>query len=326
MLPVDVFELDAGGNCTYTNAAWQEMAGLEQDEAMGLRWLQAVHPEDVRTLTANRRDAMKRALDIETEFRFVHADGMVRWIHSHATPILRDDQLQGYVGVTEDITERRRAVAEMKASLEEKEVLLREVHHRVKNNLQLVTSLLNLQAGYLKDPNVLAVFEDSQRRVRAMALVHEMLYAHTSLARIEIDLYLKQLAQTILRSFTDSRHRIEFEPKLAPLTLLPDVAIPLGIIVNELLTNACKHGRLEDHPLKLTLELSRIEPDGIALHFSDNGPGMPADFDPATNKSLGFRLITLLTKQLRASLDSPVANGPATYKLRLQTETQTHGS
>ncbi|MCC5023401.1 MAG: PAS domain-containing protein [Candidatus Synoicihabitans palmerolidicus] len=255
-LPVGVYETDARGIITYVNYTWMRIAGCKDLPAHGNEWIEHVHPENRESLLRAWSHAINDQADFSLEFRFQHPDGTIRWVHSSATLIEREHRASGYVGVNEDITAQRDSIQRMAASLSEKEVLLREVHHRVKNNLQLVTSLLNLQAGYIKDASVLEGFRESQRRVRAMALVHEMLYAHTSLARIQIDVYFKPLAQTIIRSFPNASSGITLEGNIAPLALLPDVTIPLGLIVNELLTNACKHGLATQSELTLTLSVS----------------------------------------------------------------------
>ncbi len=314
-LPVGVFETGADGRCTYTNSSWQRIAGLSAEEAVGDEWGQTLHPDDRQNVFDTWSESMAQLSDFELEFRFQHRDGAVRWVHSSATPIRRDHHVVGFVGVLEDITERRASVERMAASLTEKEVLLREVHHRVKNNLQLVVSLLKLQAAGINDPLALEQFQESQRRVRTMAMVHEMLYAHTSLARVQIDVYLTQLAQGVTRSFQSQDIKVALDLNLAPVSLTPDQSIPLGLIVNEMLTNAHKHGARPGHELRVQLTLTEVGRGHLVLTLADNGPGIPPDHDPTQSTSLGNRLISLLSKQIRGDLTSPKPGEPAHYRL-----------
>lgn len=317
VLPIGIWEVNAEGDCLYTNRAYQESTELTLEETLGRGYTTAVHPEDVDGLFAAWNRFVTGTESFEHEFRFRTKSGQIRWVHSQGTAIKRDGQTLGYVGANLDITESRQAMNDMAASLHEKEILLREVHHRVKNNLQLVSSLLNLQAGYISDPTTLTVFRESQQRIRSMALVHEMLYAHTSLASIQIDVYLKELAGSLRRNFPDFAARILPSFNIAPLHIQPEKAIPLGLIVNELLTNAFKHGMRDDSPLEISIDLQPDTAGRAVLQFSDNGPGMPADVEVKTPKSLGLRLISLLSRQLQATVTLPQAGQPAHFEFIL---------
>lgn len=323
VLPVGIYETDANGNCTYANDSWCEITGLSVAESLDSGWGGAIHSEDRDAVYSEWSKAVKEIRDFDFDFRFQHPDGSIRWVHSVATSIIREGELLGFVGVNEDITERRRSVDAMAASLAEKETLLREVHHRVKNNLQLVSSLLNLQMGYVKDETALNLFRESQGRVRSMAMIHEMLYSHTELARINAADYLKTLATAVLRIMTASPNRVNLVDKLTPVALNPDRAIPLGLILNELLTNSVKYGASGENLINVNLELTQSERGNIQLDYSDDGPGLPPDFNPKETKSLGFRLIGLLSKQLRAELTPPQGGERLHYRIEFQADDPT---
>lgn len=219
--------------------------------------------------------------------------------------------------ITLRVTSRRLA-----ASLAEKDTLLHEVHHRVKNNLQLVMSLFKLQANHPENSDPSTLFAESQRRLHSIALMHEMLYAHPSLTHLQLDRYLEQLTQHAIRSFSTRQRPVHLQLDAEPLTVTPDLAIPLGLIVNELLTNACKHGGQAEQELLITLRLRRSEPHAFELDFSDNGPGIRSSGTTPT-EGLGERLIVLLSRQIRAKLCTPAPDGPARYTLLIPVSTPT---
>jgi two-component sensor histidine kinase/integral membrane sensor domain MASE1 len=201
------------------------------------------------------------------------------------------------------VSERQQAEERLKVSLREKEVLLKEIHHRVKNNLQVISSLLNLQADSIKDPQVLALFEDCQYRINAMALIHQSLYRADNLARIDFGAYLRTLAADLLRACAGDSARITLTTAADDLMLSLDTAIPCGLLVNELLTNSLKHAFPNEQPGKIQVDLRR-EPDGqIVLRVCDTGVGLPAGVDLQTTDSFGLQLVRILSRQLQAIID-----------------------
>jgi PAS domain S-box-containing protein len=205
------------------------------------------------------------------------------------------------VGVARDITERRRAEEQIRSSLHEKEVLLREIHHRVKNNLQIVSSLLSLQSEYIVDQEMLRFFRESQNRVKSMALVHEKLYQSTNLASVDFDGYLRELALQLVRASAADAGKIELRLDTHAVALPIDKAIPCGIIVNELVTNALKYA----FPGGRGVLYVGCDTDGgqeIHLIVGDDGVGLPADFDIDHVETLGLTLVQMLCEQLQARL------------------------
>ncbi|MCJ7813450.1 response regulator [bacterium] len=172
--------------------------------------------------------------------------------------------------------ERKRAEEKIKASLQEKELLLKEIHHRVKNNLQVITSLLHLQSYHIKDPKTLEMFKESQDRVRSMALVHEKLYRSPDLAKIDFAQYIKSLTHGLYRSYSIDPKQIELKSKVEDVFLSIDMAVPCGLIVNELVSNSLKHGFPPQWEGKgrIGIVLRRKGDDQIELIVKDNGIGM----------------------------------------------------
>jgi two-component sensor histidine kinase len=239
-----------------------------------------------------------------------------------------------YEQAQREIARRKEAEEQIKASLREKEVLLKEIHHRVKNNLQVVSSLLYLQSEIITDPVVLDMFQDSQHRVRSMALVHERLYQAQDLSRIDFSDYVWDLANHLLSSYSMSADRVKLEMEADSVALDVDTAVPCGLIINELVSNSLKHAfpahsaptngtqghadgqNVEAHkdpmarsPGKILIQL-RLDAGGqLQLLVSDNGVGIPADFDMDNTESLGLLLVNSLVRQLRGTLELSTAAG-----------------
>lgn len=212
-----------------------------------------------------------------------------------------------------DITERRRAQQVLEQALQEKTVLLNEVHHRVKNNLQVITSLLNLQANNVDDPRVRDILNESQNRVRAMALTHQLLYERKDFSRMDLGDYLDRLAQLLRGAYRSSASGVELqlERPERPVYLDLERAIPCGLVVNELVTNAFKHAFPGQRTGTITIALSSGS-DRLTLAVRDDGVGLPEGFDFDNVKSLGLQLVPLLVDQLHGTLQM-VRDGGAHY-------------
>jgi len=212
-------------------------------------------------------------------------------------------QSQAAVLVGIDITEQKQAEAELQTSLREKIVLLKEIHHRVKNNLQIISSLLDLQSQRLTDPQVLDIFQQSANRVKSMALIHNQLYQSTSLEKIDFAEYIDTLATYLFQSYGANRNVIELQIDIEPISLNLDTAIPCGLLLNELLSNALKYAFPESRPGVITIKLTSECDRRLTLTVQDNGIGLPEGFESENPKTLGFQLIQALTEQLEGELD-----------------------
>ncbi len=191
----------------------------------------------------------------------------------------------------------------LRASEERKEALLREVHHRVKNNLAVICSLFYLQSTHTKDQETVRIFRDMENRVHSMALVHESLYGSENLARIDFAEYAQALAEDILSSHGSPSVPVQLKSELEPLIMSADLAVPCGLILNELISNALKHGFPNGVGGEIRLTLRRGLDDPCTLRVEDSGVGIPASLDINTSKSLGLRLVRSLTQQIRGSFE-----------------------
>ncbi len=221
------------------------------------------------------------------------------------SPIFDDEgELTGSVHIAKDITERKKAEGRIKASLEEKEVLLREIHHRVKNNMQVISSLLRLQSRKIEDDKSINIFRECQNRVESMALIHMQLYQSESLANIDFAEYVKELMQNLITSYDIDPGKIALTIDVEKISLGIELAIPCALLINEMISNCLKHafGEGASGQIKISMQLSEI--DQIELTISDNGVGIPEDLDFRKTESLGMQLIiSLAENQLQGEIE-----------------------
>jgi len=210
-----------------------------------------------------------------------------------------------------DVTERKRVEEQLKASLKEKEVLLKEIHHRVKNNMQIISSLLNLQLRYIRNSETKELFRESQKRIKSMALIHEMLYRSQNLARIDFGKYTRTLSAEIMQSCSPGHDRIRVETNINNIEFDIKTAIPCGLIIHELISNSLKHGFPDGRKGTIRIDLDRNSKGALTLVVSDDGVGFPRGLDLERTGSLGLSLVTILTKQLRGNIERLETAGTA---------------
>ncbi len=213
-----------------------------------------------------------------------------------------------------EIGERKRAEEKINTSLQEKVVLLREIHHRVKNNLQVISSLLNLQSGYIEDKKSLEIFRESQTRVRSMALIHEKLYQSKDLNKIEFSEYIESLIKDLFKSYNVDADRIKLNSKLEGIFFEIDTAILCGLIINELVSNSLKHAFPINRKGEIFIGLNKDKKNKYTLILKDNGIGFPSNVDFRKTESLGLQLVTTLTDQLGGTIELH-KNGYTEFKI-----------
>ncbi len=207
---------------------------------------------------------------------------------------------------------------EIEERIKEKETLLREVHHRVKNNLQTVSSLLNLQSRTLDDDQVKDLIRSSQNRVISMAMVHEMLYMRDDLSKIEYRSYVKELSDYLLKSLKGVDHKIQLAIDIPDISLGIDTAIPLGLLINEAITNSLKYGILNDESGLISIRLLREDENNFILQIGDDGRGFSDSINHKTTKSLGLKLIHNLTRQLNGTVTKDQIKKGTHYIIRFR--------
>ena len=249
--------------------------------------------------------------------RHVHLKWSVVKGHEH-------DYKRVYLSTT-DMTER---IIDENLSLQhsnrEKAVLLKEIHHRVKNNLQIISSLLNLQSYGIEDAEMRGIFNMSLNRVKSMATVHELLYQSNDFSRIDYREYLNRLVFSLVQSMKGEENNISVNLNVNDIKLNINTSIPLGLLINEIITNSLKHGIPEDNPGKIYVEISCTDYPGYTLKIGDNGKGIPSDFNIANTDTLGLQLVTSLTNQLMGSIERDSDRSGTHYIVRFQELEQQH--
>ena len=221
-----------------------------------------------------------------------------------------------------DITEKKLAEEQINAALKEKEILLREIHHRVKNNMQVITSLLRLQSDTIKDQQYADMFRESQERIRSMALIHETLYQSEDFANIDFDGYLWALINNLFISYGINPEIISMKIKTNDLSLALDYAIPCGLIINELVSNCLKHAFPDEREGEIQIVLQEISENEIELTVSDNGMGIPEEFDFGTTESLGLDLVKVLAEHQLGGRIEMKGTGGTRFSIRFMVKAE----
>lgn len=293
----------------YVNRQVSRDLGYTPEEflELGADFLPQVLHEDMLSHFTALRERWETATNdqvFESEYQMRHVNGEWRWFLGRDTVFTRthDGDVRQIIGTAQDITENKRAQDQLLAALNEKDALLKEVHHRVKNNLQIISSLLNLQASQISEPNVLDIFNETKNRVRSMALLHETLYRTENLAQIDFHHYVLALCNSLLRSLGVDINRIHLTIQIQNVTLDMERAIPCGLIINELVTNAVKHAFPNNRSGQITIAMQKNDCHSYQLTVCDDGCGLLPEQQTGQATTLGLRLVHDLTTQLRGKL------------------------
>jgi PAS domain S-box-containing protein len=314
-LPVMVMRAGADALCHYVNRAWVEFTGRPPELQLGLGWLEAVHPDDRERRLAAFGEATVAGAPLAIEYRLRRHDGAYRWVSEHCAPLVDG---AGYACCGIDISAERRlrrALARAGRALREREVLLAELAHRSKNTVQMIGSLLALLARQVP-PAAAAKVREMARRVRAFGLAHEALGRGRGAGSIDLGSYLGEVTEG-LRELARGRN-VAVEVHAEPVTVAAGRAASLGLLVNELVTNALKHGFPGDRAGRVTVEVRRLEDGRAEVAVADDGVGLPEGvWPPKGTASLGLPLIAGLARQAQAEVTVGPAGGGAGTRFAL---------
>ncbi|MEH2171009.1 MAG: PAS domain-containing protein [Nostoc sp.] len=300
------------GVFVYANPKFEQMFGYDPGELIG-QHVSIVNygdkhntPEDVNQVICT---AVMEHGEATYEVHNIKKDGTPFWCSATASVFEHPEYGNVLVAIQQDITEQKQAEEKIKASLKEKEVLLKEIHHRVKNNLGIVSSLLQMQCRRTQYPVVTAILRDSQNRIASIALVHEKLYCSENLADIDFAQYIPDLTTHLFDSYNVSSSQIQLNIQVENASLDIETAIPCGLIINELVSNALKYAFAGNRGGKIEVKFYQEFESALTLIIRDNGIGLPENFDSKKTKTLGITLVQGLVKQLRGKLEIDSQHG-----------------
>jgi PAS domain S-box-containing protein len=300
--PLGIMTADVKGNIIEINPTLLQMLGSSSvEETKKINVMEFKPLVDAGSVKAFKQ-CIETGNPIITETIYTSIWGKTLNARLYTKPLKNTKgEVTSFQVIIEDVTEEKQSENQLKSALVEKEILLREVHHRVKNNMQIIISLINMQMQDIEDHVMIKKYKDLQQRVMAMSIIHEDLYMSEDLSKINFRKYLKKLSNNLLHSYSQESG-IEMKFNLADIFLSIDTAIPLGLIVNELLSNSLKHA-FPDEWVKKNKNKKYL------LKVSDNGIGMPEDYKSQKENSLGLMLVDILVKQLKGSLSTNKKSG-----------------
>jgi len=297
-----IIESDANGVLKYVSPSTQQLLGYHPQELVGHSLYELIHPDDREKVRQIIEKSSNATEGLRVESRLKTAEGKYIWIETTGKPVVDENGFRGFIYSGRDITEQKKSAEYIKKSLEEKEALLREIHHRVNNNLQVISSLLSLQSDNVRDPRDHELFVESQNRVRTMAMIHEKLYQSDKFNSINFRDYLKTLINRLIYDYSQDMGNIDLDLDIENVELNIETSVPCGLIINELVSNSLKHAFPQGRNGKIIVKFHKIK-DKYVLMVGDNGIGSLEKSVLESSKKLGFNLVKSLIKQLDASLE-----------------------
>ncbi len=323
-MPHIVWTAGDDGEVNYHNRQWSGFVGA-CSEFVPRSWVSVVHPDEIDQVTAAWQKAVVSREPFEMQCRLLDCrDGAHRWYLVRA--VYSDSGMESWIGTCTDIDDFKRLSDDLEVrvnertmalqqSIHEKTMLLKEVHHRVKNNLQVVCSLLSMQIRSNQDEKCASHLIAAHSRALAMSLVHEQVYQSQSVADLDFGRYIEQLAEQVFCAYCVDPKRIQLELNIESISLTIEDAVPCGLILNELLSNSLKHAFVDGRQGVIRVSFRRTEGEEVECSVKDNGPGLPLDFDLRQSQSLGMQIVSSLIRQLRADLVTS-SDGGATVSFR----------
>lgn len=309
-LPDVVYFKDTKRRHLLVNKTYEEFFGLNRQDVIGKTVEELIPLNQTAPSRKSDEEVMKSKESLFEEQSWVNSKGDNRIFETRKFPILDDQRnIIAIGGISRDITERNRSDEQIKTSLREKEVLLREIHHRVKNNLAVIQSLLRIQSHYAQNQELTRMLDEAQHRVGSMALCHELLYQSENLSDIKISQYIGNLLSRLAASYSTVGRRIEIKKEIQEVQLGIDKAVPLGFVLTELISNCYLHAFPERRQGKIAVSLRCLEDKNLELAVKDNGIGLPHDTGVEESRTLGYHLMRIFVKQLNGEMEILRENG-----------------
>lgn len=312
--PISLY--DENGIFLMANKAGAHSMGKEPADMLGHSLRDFFPPEIAEKQMELIREVFHTEEGLDMEM-FVPDGERDQWFSTSLQPLYGpDNRVRSVQVISRDISDLKETQIKLEQAIDEKDMLMKEVYHRVKNNLMVISSLLNLQSRYIKDEEARGIFKESQERAHSMALIHERLYRSTDLKHIDYGDYIRTLTRDLFRTYVSDPSRINLELEVEDVMIDINTAIPLGLIINELVSNSMKHAFPGDKKGEITVKFSEVE-DQCLLEVSDNGIGFPPELELGKTDSLGLQLVTSLTQQIRGELElerSPGTTFRITFK------------
>ena len=296
-----VWIIDEKAKTNYVNDAMLKILGYTRNEMIGHSFFEFMDDEN-KNYAKKKLERRKKGIGEKYDFKFIHKNGSSVWTIISAKPLYKNSKFIGSLGMLTDITKRKEMEEELKKSLNEKEMLLKEIHHRVKNNLMVISSLLNLQSNYIKNKEDFDMFRESQNRAKSMALIHELLYRSDDLKSIDFGDYMGTLIKDLFNTYINDPSNLKLNLDLQNIKLDINTSIPLGLIVNELVSNSMKYAFPDGREGEINISL-KVEDGEYILIVGDNGVGIPDDIDFRNTDSLGLQLVINLTQQIDGEIE-----------------------
>jgi PAS domain S-box-containing protein len=304
-----VFTTDNTGHFTFVNPAGIHIVGYEMKEVIGRHYPTLIR-QDMReeAMKFFGRQFVKGIQNTYSEYPVITKEGGEIWLGQNTKLLVHNGNVEGFQAIARDITALKQAEEKIKASLLEKETMLKEIHHRVKNNLQVISSLLNMQSTYLEDGKARQALQESIARVRTMAMIHTQLYQSQDLTKVDFGFFIRDLIGNISQSYGRAESHVKINVDTDKTRFGIDASIPCGLILNELVSNALKHAFPNEKEGKINITM-RSKDDRVALTVQDNGIGFPTSVDFTKVKSLGLQLVNALVGQMNGKIDIQVDGG-----------------
>ncbi|MBN2246022.1 MAG: PAS domain-containing protein, partial [Candidatus Aminicenantes bacterium] len=297
-----IFTLDKNGKFSYISPAINRITGYKPNEFVGKIFDDFILKSDQTQAIAAHKELLsgKPVEGLCLALKGKNQKNPI--VEINVIPLIKEKKTNGAHGVIRDVTERMLFEEKLKASIKEKEVMLQEIHHRVKNNLQIISSLLRLQSSHIQDESLKHIFNVSQDRIQSMALIHQMLYQSKNLNSVDLSDYIRKMISRLSSIYLNKNKNINFDVDIKNVNLSINQAIPCGLIINELVSNSLKHAFNPNQKGRIYVGISNTGKGNIQISVKDTGRGLPENFHIEITNSLGLTLVCDLIKQLRGTL------------------------